>query len=89
MDWERISANWTHWRGRIRERWGRLTDDELDGIAGERPRLVGRIQRAYGLAPREAERQLRNWERNLAVDDVDDSEWVLDQDLSSDMNGRG
>ena len=90
MEWERISANWMHWKDRVRERWGRLTDDELDVIAGERERLVGRIQQAYGLAPQEAERQLRNWERNLAVDEFDESELVLDdEDVSSDVNGRG
>ena len=90
MDWDRISANWPHWKSRIRERWGRLSDDELDVIAGERERLVGRIQQAYGLAPREAERQLRNWERNLAVDEFDESDLVLDdEDASSDVNGRG
>jgi len=90
MEWERISANWTHWKGRVRERWGRLTDDELDVIAGERERLIGRLQQVYGLSPREAERQLRNWERNLAVDEFDESELVLDdEDVSSDVNGRG
>ena len=89
MDWERISANWMHWKGRIRERWGRLTDDQLDAVAGERARLVGRIEQAYGLAPVEAERQLRNWERNLAVDDFDENDLVLDEeDASSDRNGR-
>ena len=90
MDWERISANWAHWKGRIRERWGRLTDDELDAIAGERERLVNRIQRAYELGPRVAERQLRNWERNLAVDEFDESDLVLDdEDVPRDVNGRG
>jgi uncharacterized protein YjbJ (UPF0337 family) len=65
MDWNRISGNWTHWRGRIRERWGKLTDDHLDVIGGKREQLAGRIQELYGLQKDEAERQLRNWERNL------------------------
>ena len=68
MDWDRISGNWTQWKGRVRERWGKFTDDQLDVIAGRREQLAGRIQEAYGLARDEAERQLRNWERNLAVE---------------------
>lgn len=64
MDWKRIAGNWTHWRGAIQERWGRLTDDHMDVIAGKREKLAGRIQELYGLQKDEAERQLRNWERN-------------------------
>jgi uncharacterized protein YjbJ (UPF0337 family) len=68
MDWSRISGNWTHWRGRVRERWGRLTDDQLNVIAGRREQLAGRIQELYGLTAEEADRQLKNWERNLSVE---------------------
>lgn len=68
MDWNRISGNWTHWRGRVRERWGKLTDDHLDVIGGRREQLAGRIQELYGLDKEDAERQLLNWERNLAVE---------------------
>jgi uncharacterized protein YjbJ (UPF0337 family) len=91
MDWDRISGNWAHWRARIQERWGRLTNDELDRIAGRRDRLVRRIQESYGLGRVEAERQLRNWERNLlAVEEFDEAELILDDDdESSGMNGRG
>ena len=71
MDWNRIASNWAHWKGRVRERWSRLTDDELNLIAGQRDRLTGRIQDAYGLSREEAERQLLNWERNLDVDLAD------------------
>lgn len=88
MDWDRISGNWAHWRDRIRERWGRLTNDELDGVAGRRDQLVRRIQNAYGIAPGDAERQLRNWERNLAVE-VEQVEMFLDDDGASSINGRG
>ena len=84
MDWERISGNWAHWRGRVRERWGRLTSDELDVIAGRREQLVGRIQSAYGIAKHEADRQLRNWERSLAVE-VKPVELTLDDDEASEV----
>ena len=50
MDWDRISGNWAWWRERIQERWGRLTEDHLDLIAGRREQLAGRIQEVYGLS---------------------------------------
>jgi uncharacterized protein YjbJ (UPF0337 family) len=45
-DW--LEGNWKQARGKVRERWGKLTDDELDVIAGRRDQLVGRIQELYG-----------------------------------------
>ena len=88
MSWDRISGNWTQWKGRVRERWGKLTDDQLNVVAGRRDQLSGRIQEAYGLDKDEAERQLRNWERNLAVD-YDESELVIDDEERDSQNGRG
>jgi uncharacterized protein YjbJ (UPF0337 family) len=90
MNWERISGNWTQWKGRIHERWGKLSHDQLDVIAGRRDQLSGRIQEAYGLSQEETERQLRNWERNLTVD-YEESDLVLDDDDSQSThdNGRG
>lgn len=71
MDWERISANWAHWRDRVRERWSRLTEVELTAVAGRRDVLLARIQEVYGLSREETERQLLNWERNLSIDEFD------------------
>jgi uncharacterized protein YjbJ (UPF0337 family) len=71
MEWDRISANWGHWKSRVQERWGRLTDAELVAIAGRRERLTERISDSYGLAAAEAERQVLNWERNLAIEDYE------------------
>lgn len=45
-DW--LEGNWKQARGKVRERWGKLTDDELDVIAGRRDQLIGRIQELYG-----------------------------------------
>ena len=87
-NWDNIAGNWTQWKGRVRERWGKLTDDQLDVVAGRRDQLSGRIQEAYGLDKDEAERQLRNWERNLAVD-YDEAELVIDDEERDSHNGRG
>ena len=80
MDWDRISGNWTHWKGRVRERWGKLTDDELSVVAGRRDQLIGCIRKAYGLSRDDAERQLRNWERTVGVEEFDVEDIVLDDD---------
>lgn len=79
MNWDRISGNWTQWKGRIQERWGKLTQDQLDVIAGRRDQLSGRIQEAYGLSTDETERQLLNWERNLTVE-YHEADLVVDDD---------
>jgi len=91
MDWERISGNWPHWRDRIQQRWGRLTSQQLDGIAGQRERLVARLEDAYDLSRQDAERQLRNWERNLALEEFDETDLALgdDEDDAANVNGRG
>jgi uncharacterized protein YjbJ (UPF0337 family) len=89
MNWDRVSGNWSQWKGRVQERWGKLTGDQLDVINGRRDQLSGRIQEAYGLTKEEAERQLRNWERNLAVD-YEEADLVGDDGESdtTHMNGR-
>jgi len=53
-----LEGKWKQLRGRIHERWGRITNDELDQVEGNGDRLVGIIQERYGLARDEAERQL-------------------------------
>jgi uncharacterized protein YjbJ (UPF0337 family) len=62
MNWDRVEGNWKQFRGEVRERWGKLTNDDLDVIAGRRDQLVGKIQERYGLAKDRAEEQLRAWE---------------------------
>ena len=61
MNWDQIEGNWKMFKGKIKEKWGKLTDDELDQIAGRRDRLVGLIQKQYGIAREEAEEQVSEW----------------------------
>jgi uncharacterized protein YjbJ (UPF0337 family) len=49
----------------VKEKWGKLTDDDLDVISGKSDQLAGRIQERYGVAKEEAERQVRDFERGL------------------------
>ncbi len=65
MNKDQIEGNWTQFKGKVKEQWGKLTDDDLDIIAGKRDQLLGRIQERHGLAKDEAEKQLDSFqERN-------------------------
>jgi uncharacterized protein YjbJ (UPF0337 family) len=69
MNWERIRGDWTQARGRVRMKWGELTDDQLDLIEGRRDVLLGKLQEAYGISEEEAERQVHEWEGAAFGDD--------------------
>ena len=62
MNWDITEGNWKQFKGKIKEQWGKLTDDELDKIAGKRDQLVGRVQERYGVKKDEAEKQVKDWE---------------------------
>ena len=53
-----FKGKWLQLKGQIKEKWGQLTDDDLDAAAGQRDQLVGRIQERYGLAKDEVNRDL-------------------------------
>jgi len=61
MNWDQVEGNWHQLKGKFKERWGKLTDDDLDMIEGNQERLCGRVQEQYGLAREEAERQIREF----------------------------
>jgi uncharacterized protein YjbJ (UPF0337 family) len=67
MNWDRVEGNWNTFKGQVKQQWGKLTDDDLDVIAGQRDELIGRIQNAYGLARDEADRQVREWEKTRTI----------------------
>jgi len=58
MNWDQIQGQWKQMRGAVREKWGELTDDELDAIGGRRDKLVGYVQEKYGKAREDAEREV-------------------------------
>ena len=65
MDWERVEANWAHYKGLARERWNRITADELDAIGGRREQLAHRIHEIYGISKGTAQMQLESWQGAL------------------------
>ncbi|MBB2974327.1 CsbD family protein [Mesorhizobium sp. RMAD-H1] len=65
MNWDQIAGQWKQVKGKVREQWGDLTDDDLERIAGNRDQLVGRLQERYGLAREEAKRQVDTWSSHM------------------------
>jgi uncharacterized protein YjbJ (UPF0337 family) len=62
MNWDRIEGNWKQFTGGIKAQWGKLTDDQLDVIAGNRDQLLGKVQEAYGITREETEKQISAWQ---------------------------
>ena len=65
MNWDQIEGKWKQFTGSARERWGKLTDDDMQTIVGQKDNLVGRIQERYGVARAEAEKQADEWSHAL------------------------
>jgi uncharacterized protein YjbJ (UPF0337 family) len=65
MNWDRVEGNWKQFSGKVREKWGKLTDDDLAVVNGKQDQLIGRIQERYGIAKDEAQRQVKAWADDL------------------------
>lgn len=64
MNEDTFKGQWKQFKGEIQKKWGELTDDHMAEINGDRTKLIGKIQEAYGLARDEAERQVAEWEKS-------------------------
>jgi uncharacterized protein YjbJ (UPF0337 family) len=62
MNWDVIKGDWMQFKGQVKEQWGKLTDDNLDQIAGRRDQLAGKVQEAYGVTKDQAESQVKAFE---------------------------
>ena len=65
MNWDTIEGKWRDLKGRVRSRWGKFTDDDVDLLAGKKDQLVGKIQERYGVMRDEAEKQVDEWIKTL------------------------
>jgi uncharacterized protein YjbJ (UPF0337 family) len=68
MNWDIIEGNWKQVKGKVKEQWGKLTDDDFDTVKGKRDQLIGKIQERYGINKDAAERQIDNWHRSVRDD---------------------
>ncbi|WP_313295889.1 CsbD family protein [Diaphorobacter sp.] len=62
MNEDTIKGNWKQFKGKVKEQWGKLTDDDLDVINGQREQLVGKLQERNGIAKDEADKLVKDWE---------------------------
>jgi uncharacterized protein YjbJ (UPF0337 family) len=65
MKWDELEGKWKQYKGQIREKWGKLTDDDLQVIAGKREQLIGRLEERYGIAKEVAAKQADEFVRAL------------------------
>ena len=61
MNWDQVEGKWKQLKGLVKQKWGKLTDDDLDVIAGKRDQLAGKIQERYGVTREEARKQVDEW----------------------------
>ena len=65
MNWDEIQRDWTHLKGRVKQRWSKLGEEQLTAIAGKRAALLARIQETYHLTREETEAQLAEWQAQV------------------------
>ena len=62
MNWERMAGKWTEFKHKVRDRWTKLTEEDLTRIAGKRDQLLAALQERYGWVREQAERQVKDFE---------------------------
>jgi uncharacterized protein YjbJ (UPF0337 family) len=71
MNWDQIQGKWKQSTGAVKEKWGKLTDDDLTVIAGKKDQLVGKIQERYGIAKDAAEKQVDDFTSSYNASSAD------------------
>ena len=61
MNWDQVKGQWKQFKGKVKEKWGDLTDDDLTAIDGQRDQLVGKLQERYGYTKEQAEREAKEF----------------------------
>ena len=61
MTWDIVAGNWKQFTGRVKQKWGQLTDDELAQVNGKREELEGMLQARYGYSKEQAQKEIDDW----------------------------
>lgn len=67
MDWNRVEGNWKQFKGAAKEKWGKLTDDDLNVIEGRREQLEGKLQQRYGFAKDQIHKDVDDWFKDAEI----------------------
>jgi uncharacterized protein YjbJ (UPF0337 family) len=65
MNWDTVKGDWKQFKGKVKEKWGKLTDDDLTAVEGRRDQLLGKLQERYGYGKDQAEQELDEFSRTL------------------------
>lgn len=63
MNWDVIEGDWKQFKGKVKEKWGKLTDSDIDSLSGKKDQFLGVLQERYGYSKDEAEREADSWAR--------------------------
>lgn len=61
MNWDQVEGNWKQMKGAAKEKWGKLTEDDLEVISGQQDQLIGKLQERYGIVREEAKKRADEW----------------------------
>ncbi|MFO0824003.1 MAG: CsbD family protein [Gemmataceae bacterium] len=67
MNWDQVKGNWKQFTGQVKQKWGKLTDDDLTTAEGKRDELAGKLQEKYGMAKEDAERELDDFVQRMKM----------------------
>jgi uncharacterized protein YjbJ (UPF0337 family) len=67
MNWDQLKGQWQQLKGHAKSKWAKLTDDDVDNVAGKRDVLIGKIQERYGMLKEEAEKQVDGWIASYSI----------------------
>jgi len=70
MNWDEVEGKWNQLKGTVREKYGKLTDDDLQVIGGKKDRFIGKLQERYGIAREQAEKDANTWLTNARLTDA-------------------
>jgi uncharacterized protein YjbJ (UPF0337 family) len=65
MNWEEIQRQWKQVSGAVRQKWSKLTEDDIQAIGGRRDPFIGKLQQRYGMSREQAEKDVDLWQREL------------------------
>jgi uncharacterized protein YjbJ (UPF0337 family) len=82
MNSDQVEGKWKQMKGALKEKWGKLTDDDLKIIEGNRDQLIGTVQERYGIAKEEAQKQVEEWKRTQSEFDTDRTDRDLNRRAS-------
>jgi uncharacterized protein YjbJ (UPF0337 family) len=88
MNWDQVEGKWKQIKGEAKTRWGKLTDDDLNTVGGQRDKLVGRVQERYGIAKDQAQREVEDWNKSLRDDNEVLRERGAESERDRDLNRK-